>query len=111
MPMIIKKQRKDQRRRGEIPRLLRIFAERTTTMDLAEAILWLKKYQGYIPISEEDGIRRHAFDLTNETVDALLLPLEEKKLHDAPKDAVPDLSQRVEVSIQCEIEKSLMQDK
>ena len=53
-------------------------------MDLAEAILWLKKYQGYIPISEEDGIRRHAFDLTSETVDALLLALEEKKSQDAP---------------------------
>ena len=47
-------------------------------MDLAVAILWLKKYQGYMPISEEDGIRRHAFDLTDETVDALLLALEER---------------------------------
>ena len=48
-------------------------------MDLPEAIQWLKKYQGYIPISEEDGIRRHAFDLTDETVDTLLVELEGKE--------------------------------
>ena len=53
--------------------------ERIRFMDLQEAILWLKRYQGYVPISEKDGIRRHAFDLTDEVVNTLLAALEEKE--------------------------------
>lgn len=44
-------------------------------MDLHEAILQLKRYQGYLPISKEEGVRKHAFDLTDETVDTLLAAL------------------------------------
>lgn len=44
-------------------------------MELHDAILYLKKYQGYLPISKEEGVRKHAFDLTDETVDALLTAL------------------------------------
>jgi hypothetical protein len=44
-------------------------------MELHDAILYLKKYQGYLPISKEEGVRKHAFDLTDETVDALLAAL------------------------------------
>ena len=45
------------------------------TMELHEAIAYLKKYQGYLPVSEQDGVRKHAFDLTDETVDAILAAL------------------------------------
>ena len=48
-------------------------------MNLPEAIQWLKMYQGYIPINEKDGVRRHAFDLTDEVVDMLLASLEVKE--------------------------------
>lgn len=44
-------------------------------MELHDAILYLKKYQGYLPLSKEEGVRKHAFDLTDETVDALLTAL------------------------------------
>ena len=44
-------------------------------MELREAIVYLKKYQGYLPLNEQDGVRKHAFDLNDETVDAILAAL------------------------------------
>ena len=44
-------------------------------MELHEAILHLKKYQGYIPFNDEHGMMKHAFDLTDETVDTILAAL------------------------------------
>jgi|GEM_PF-1694399 len=44
-------------------------------MQLNEAILQLKKYQGYLPLSDQEGMRKHAFDLTDETVDTILTAL------------------------------------
>ena len=41
-------------------------------MSVGEAVSNLKKYQGYEPIDEETGCRKHAFDLNDETVDTLL---------------------------------------
>lgn len=40
-------------------------------MNVEEAVLWLKRYQGYEPF--ENGIvLKHSFDLTDETVDVIL---------------------------------------
>ena len=44
-------------------------------MELHEAILQLKRYQGYLPLSEQEGARKHAFDLNDETVDTILAAL------------------------------------
>ena len=44
-------------------------------MELHEAILQLKRYQGYLPLSEQEGARKHAFDLNDETVDTILTAL------------------------------------
>lgn len=44
-------------------------------MELYEAILQLKRYQGYVPLNEQEGARKHAFDLNDETVDTLLAAL------------------------------------
>ena len=44
-------------------------------MELHEAILHLKRYQGYIPFNDEHGMMKHAFDLTDETVDTILAAL------------------------------------
>ena len=41
-------------------------------ISVGEAVSNLKKYQGYEPIDEETGCRKHAFDLNDETVDTLL---------------------------------------
>lgn len=52
-------------------------------MSLQEAVLWLKKYQGYEPLTAEDcnypGRHKHFFDLTDETVDVLLEAIEGKE--------------------------------
>lgn len=57
--------------------------ERQKAMSLAEAVLWLKRYQGYEPMVYPDGkgipaIMKHAVDLTDEVVDTILaaLPVE-----------------------------------
>lgn len=44
-------------------------------MELHDAILQLKRYQGYLPLSEQEGARKHAFDLNDETVDTILTAL------------------------------------
>ena len=44
-------------------------------MTLEEAIKLLKQYQGYEPMSPDGETLKHSFDLTDETVDALLTPL------------------------------------
>ena len=44
-------------------------------MTLEEAIKLLKQYQGYEPIFPDGETLKHAFDLTDETVDALLSAL------------------------------------
>ena len=44
-------------------------------MTLEEAIKLLKQYQGYEPISPDGETLKHAFDLTDETVDTLLSAL------------------------------------
>ena len=44
-------------------------------MNLEEAIKLLKQYQGYEPISPDGETLKHAFDLTDETVDTLLSAL------------------------------------
>ena len=44
-------------------------------MTLEKAILLLKQYQGYEPISPDGETLKHAFDLTDETVDTLLATL------------------------------------
>ena len=44
-------------------------------MTLEEAIKLLKQYQGYEPISPDGETLKHAFDLTDETVDTLLAAL------------------------------------
>ena len=44
-------------------------------MRLEEAIKLLKQYQGYEPISLDGETLKHAFDLTDETVDTLLTAL------------------------------------
>ena len=44
-------------------------------MTLEEAIKLLKQYQGYDPMSPDGETLKHAFDLTDETVDALLTAL------------------------------------
>lgn len=44
-------------------------------MTLEEAIKLLKQYQGYEPMSPDGETLKHAFDLTDETVDALLTAL------------------------------------
>ena len=52
-------------------------------MSLQDAVLWLKKYQGYEPLTVEDcgypGRHKHFFDLTDETVDVLLEAIEGKE--------------------------------
>lgn len=43
-------------------------------MKVEEAALWLKRYQGYEPF--ENGVTlKHSFDLTDETVDTILLAI------------------------------------
>lgn len=44
-------------------------------MTLEEAIKLLKQYQGYEPMSPDGETLKHSFDLTDETVDALLTHL------------------------------------
>ena len=44
-------------------------------MSAGEAVSWLKKYQGYEPIDDQTGCRKHSFDLTDETVDTILAAL------------------------------------
>ena len=44
-------------------------------MTREEAIKLLKQYQGYEPISPDGETLKHAFDLTDESVDALLTAL------------------------------------
>ena len=44
-------------------------------MMLEKAIKLLKQYQGYEPISPDGETLKHAFDLTDETVDTLLSAL------------------------------------
>ena len=44
-------------------------------MTLEEAIKLLKQYQGYEPMSPDGETLKHSFDLTDETVDALLTAL------------------------------------
>ena len=44
-------------------------------MKREEAIKILKQYQGYEPISPDGETLKHAFDLTDETVDTLLTAL------------------------------------
>ena len=44
-------------------------------MKREEAIKLLKQYQGYEPISQDGETLKHAFDLTDETVDTLLTAL------------------------------------
>ena len=44
-------------------------------MTLDEAIKLLKQYQGYEPMSPDGETLKHSFDLTDETVDALLSAL------------------------------------
>ena len=44
-------------------------------MTLDEAILRLKQYQGYEPMFSDGEKLKHAFDLTDETVDTLLTAL------------------------------------
>lgn len=49
-------------------------------MSLEEAVLWLKKYQGYVPMEDagpngEQKTMRHAIDLTDEVVDTILAAL------------------------------------
>ena len=44
-------------------------------MKREEAIKLLKQYQGYEPMSPDGETLKHAFDLTDETVDALLTAL------------------------------------
>ena len=44
-------------------------------MTREEAIKLLKQYQGYEPMSQDGETLKHAFDLTDETVDALLAAL------------------------------------
>ena len=45
------------------------------SMTLEEAIKLLKQYQGYDPMFPDGETLKHAFDLTDETVDALLSAL------------------------------------
>ena len=45
------------------------------SMTREEAIKLLKQYQGYEPISPDGETLKHAFDLTDETVDTLLAAL------------------------------------
>ena len=45
------------------------------SMTLEEAIKLLKQYQGYEPMSPDGETLKHSFDLTDETVDALLAVL------------------------------------
>lgn len=52
-------------------------------MTLEQAVLWLKRYQGYEPMVYPDrkgipAIMKHAIDLTDEVVDTILaaLPVE-----------------------------------
>lgn len=40
-------------------------------MNVEEAVLWLKRYQGYEPF-ENGTVLKHSFDLTDETVDVIL---------------------------------------
>ena len=44
-------------------------------MTREEAIKLLKQYQGYEPMSPDGETLKHSFDLTDETVDALLAAL------------------------------------
>ena len=44
-------------------------------MNLEEAIKLLKQYQGYDPMFPDGETLKHAFDLTDETVDTLLTAL------------------------------------
>ena len=44
-------------------------------MMLEKAIKLLKQYQGYEPMSQDGETLKHAFDLTDETVDTLLTSL------------------------------------
>src|SRR5699024_281008 len=44
-------------------------------MKREEAIKLLKQYQGYEPMSQDGETLKHAFDLTDETVDTLLAAL------------------------------------
>ena len=52
--------------------------ESPESMSLIEAVEWLKKYQGYLPIDRHLGVR-HSFDLNDATVDAILSALRRQK--------------------------------
>ena len=48
-------------------------------MTLEEAIKVLKQYQGYDPMFPDGETLKHSFDLTDETVDALLTALRDSE--------------------------------
>ena len=50
-------------------------------MKVEEAVLWLKRYQGYEPF-ENGVVLKHSFDLTDETVDAILLAIRKPSIRE-----------------------------
>lgn len=67
-------------------------------MTLEEAIKLLKQYQGYEPMFPDGETQKHAFDLTDETVDTLLTalrPVSREKLSEFKTcDLVSELRKR-----------------
>ena len=57
-------------------------------MTREEAIKLLKQYQGYEPMSPDGETLKHSFDLTDETVDALLTalrPVSRERIAELPR--------------------------
>ena len=82
-------------------------------MKREEAIKLLKQYQGYEPMSPDGETLKHSFDLTDETVDALLSALrpvsrrerEIKKMKNNGETYLTPLTKEMKSSINIEIDK------
>ena len=76
-------------------------------MTLEEAIKLLKQYQGYEPISPDGETLKHAFDLTDETVDTLLAALRPVSREQVEKvwRGKWELVRRMAASIECKCPK------
>ena len=77
------------------------------SMTLEEAIKLLKQYQGYDPMFPDGETLKHAFDLTDETVDTLLTALRPVSREQVEKvwRGEWELVRRMAASIECKCPK------
>ena len=77
------------------------------SMTLEEAIKLLKQYQGYEPMFPDGETLKHAFDLTDETVDTLLTALRPVSREQVEKvwRGKWELVRRMAASIECKCPK------